>query len=75
MMIETCTKSTATTPHIPLITLESRMTPPMTSTACENSKPKPASTVPEAMSCAAKMPSRLGMFESDAQIRTARLSP
>ena len=45
-MIATCTKSTATTPHIPLITFEKKITAPMTSTACVYSKPKPASTEP-----------------------------
>ena len=74
-MIATWKKSAATTPHMPLITFETKMTAPMASTAWVNSMPNPERTLPAAISCAAKMPSRLGMFESDAHSRTPRRSP
>ena len=75
-MIDTWKKSAATTPHMPLITFDRKMTPPTMSTADWKLMPTlPDSTAPDAIICAAKMPSRLGMFDSHAHIRTPRCSP
>ena len=76
MMIDTWKKSANTTPHMPLSTFERKMTPATISTAVWKLTPRAAeSTEPDAINCAAKMPSRLGMFESHAHVRTPRCSP
>ena len=74
-MIATWKKSAATTPHMPLMTFDSRMMAPIASTAVGYEMPSPDSTEPAAIICAAKIPSRLGMFETHAHIRTPRFSP
>lgn len=48
---------------------------PIASTAVVYEMPSPDSTEPAAIICAAQIPSRLGMFETHAHIRTPRFLP
>ena len=50
MMIETWMKSTTTTPHIPLIALERRITAPIPMTPYRNGIPSPSRIAPHAIS-------------------------